>query len=249
MELKTVWTEEVSVKTYETDFQMRWKPAAIFQVMQEAATHHASHLGYTYEAMISQNRIWILSRVKIRFFDIPGHQVPVTIRTWPKGIQQKLFFMRDFELTGAGGSRVAVATSAWVLINPALRRMLAPQSLPVPVPDNGGLSAIDETLERVSLPADLTERSRVRAGYSAVDQMGHVNNARYVEWISDAISFEQYSSRQLAWMQINYINEVKPGDEVSLSLGPNPIQDGTWAVQGVNRMSSGLAFEALLGWK
>ena len=246
---QTIWTEEVTVKSYETDFQMRWKPAAIFQVMQEAAAHHADHLGYSYEAMMQAQRIWVLSRVKIRFFELPGHEEPVILRTWPKGIQQKLFFMRDFELARPDGSRVAAATSAWILINPAARRMLLPQALAVPVPDNGGLSALDEPLERVSLPAGLTERFRARAAYSAIDQMGHVNNARYVEWVADAFPFEQHSAARLDWLQINYVGEVKPGEEISISAGPTAGEDGVWAIQGVNLSNPGLAFEAVAGWK
>jgi medium-chain acyl-[acyl-carrier-protein] hydrolase len=249
MEIKTIWTEEVTVKSYETDFQMRWRPAAIFQVMQEAAAHHAAHLGFPYAEMMAQHRIWVLSRVKIRFFSLPSQEEPVTIRTWPKGIQQKVFFMRDFELTGADGQPVAAATSAWILIDPAARRMLLPQALQTPVPDNGGLSALDELLERIHLPAVLPERLRVRAGYNAIDQMGHVNNARYIEWISDCFPFEQYAANQLDWLQINYVNEVKPDDLVSVTAGACDEPAGEWVIQGANLSSSLPAFEARLGWK
>ncbi len=249
MDRKTIWTEEVIVKSYETDFQMRWKPSAIFQVMQEAAAHHADHLGYSYEAMIRDQRIWILSRAKIRFFDLPGHEEPVIIRTWPKGIQQKLFFMRDFELARPDGSRIAAATSAWVLINPVLRRMLLPQALPVPVPDNGGLAALTEPLDRISLPAGLPEQYRARAAYSAVDQMGHVNNARYIEWIADCFPFDQYSGGGLDWLQVNFVNEVKPGEEVAIAAGPCDGPADQWAVQGTNLASGLLSFEASLAWK
>jgi acyl-ACP thioesterase len=249
MEVRTIWTEDVTVKSYETDFQMRWRPGSIFQVMQEAAAHHAAHLGFPYAKMMAENRIWVLSRVKIRFFDLPSQEEGVTIRTWPKGIQQKVFFMRDFELTGPGGQPVAAATSAWILINPAARRMLLPQALPVPVPDNGGLSALDELLERIQLPAGLPECLRTRAGYNAVDQMGHVNNARYIEWISDCFPFEQYAASRLDWLQINYVNEVKPDDLVSVAAGPCDGLAGEWAVQGTNLASSLPAFEAKLGWK
>jgi medium-chain acyl-[acyl-carrier-protein] hydrolase len=249
MEVKPIWTEEVTVKSYETDFQMHWRTGSIFQVMQEAAAHHAAHLGFPYAEMMAQNRIWVLSRVKIRFFNLPSQEEGVTIRTWPKGIQQKVFFMRDFELTAENGQPVAAATSAWILINPTARRMLLPQALPVPVPDNGGLSALNELLERIQLPAGLPERLRARAGYNAIDQMGHVNNARYIEWISDCFPFEQHAASRLDWLQINYVNEVKPDDLVSVAAGACDGLLGEWAVQGTNLTSSLPAFEAKLGWK
>jgi medium-chain acyl-[acyl-carrier-protein] hydrolase len=249
MDIKTTWTEHVTVKSYETDFQERWRPACVFQVMQDAATHHAAHLGFEYAAMLAQNRIWILSRVKVRFFDLPHVGAPVEIRTWPKGIQQKVFFMRDFVMTGPDGQPVAQATSAWILVNPVVRRMLLPQALPIPVPDNGGLSAMDDVLERIHLPSGLPECLRVRAAYSTVDQLSHVNNARYVEWISDCFPFEQYASARLDWLQINYVNEVRPDETVSIAAAPCDPAPGGWAVQGTNLTSGLPAFEASLGWK
>jgi acyl-ACP thioesterase len=249
MDIKTIWTEEVIVKSYETDFQTRWRPACVFQVMQEAATHHATHLGYNYVEMLAQNRVWILSRVKAKFFDLPSLGEKVTIRTWPKGIQQKVFFMRDFELTAGDGKPVAAATTAWILINPSARRMLLPQALGMTVPDNGGLAALDEPLERIHLPDVLDSRLDARASYNAVDQMGHVNNARYAEWVTDCFPPEQYGDGGLDWLQINFVNEVKPGEGVAVAAGPRDGQPGWWAVQGTNQASGLLAFEAALQWK
>ncbi|HEY3345803.1 MAG TPA: acyl-ACP thioesterase domain-containing protein [Anaerolineaceae bacterium] len=249
MQIKTIWTEQVTVKSYETDFQERWRPACVFQVMQEAAAHHAAHLGFDYAGMLAAGRVWILSRVKVRFFALPRLQEKVAIRTWPKGIQQKVFFMRDFELTTADGKPVAAATSAWILINPTARRMLLPSALPVPVPDNEGLSALDDVLERIHLPAGLAECFQTRASYSSIDQMGHVNNARYIEWITDCFPFVQYSQGGLDWLQINFVNEVKPGEEVAVAAEPCDGLPGQWAVQGTNQANGLLAFEASLGWK
>ena len=173
-EIKTIWTEQVNIRSHETDFKELWKPASFFQAMQEAATHHASHFGFDYETMQARETIWILSRVKVKFFEFPRLGDQVTIRTWPKGLQQKVFFMRDFRLENPEGRTYAVATSAWVLINPKARRMLLPQALQGKVPDNNGLSALDETLEKIEVPDDLTEKMNVVAGYSSVDLMGHV---------------------------------------------------------------------------
>lgn len=249
MEKKTIWTEEVLVKSFETDTRSRWRPSCFFQAMQEAATHHAAHLGFQYLDMLAQNRIWILSRMKIQFVDFPGLGEAVCIRTWPKGIQQKLFFMRDFEITGAGGRNLARATSAWILIDPSARRMLLPQSLPGKVPDNGGLAALDEPLERIHLPAGMEERLQATASYSAIDLMGHVNNARYIEWIADSFQYAEFAERTLAWLQINYINEVRPGEMVAVAAAPAPDSQDSWALQGVNRGTGAISFEAALAWK
>ncbi len=79
--------------------------------------------------------------------------------------------------------------------------------------------------------------------------MGHVNNARYVEWITDGFPFEAYAGGGLDWLQVNFVNEVKPGEEVVLAMAPCEGKAGVWAVQGTNRTSGLPAFEAELGWK
>jgi medium-chain acyl-[acyl-carrier-protein] hydrolase len=246
MVVQTIWFEETRVRTFETDFQHRWKPACFSQVMQEAAAHHAQHLGFGYQEMLAQERIWILSRVRIRFHAFPTFAELVKIETWPKGIQQRLLFMRDFYLSNEAGERLAEASTAWLLINPNLRRILPPATLNGGVPDNGGRSAISETLDKLTPPPDLPRRLTVNAGYSAIDLMGHVTNSRYLEWISDAFSLEEHAAHRLVELQINYTSEVLPGENVSLALGPDPADPCLWWVQGLHESSGANAFEAFL---
>ncbi|RPJ43193.1 MAG: acyl-ACP thioesterase, partial [Chloroflexi bacterium] len=96
---------------------------------------------------------------------------------------------------------------------------------------------------------DLSECFSLRAGYSTVDIMGHVNNARYVEWISDCFSIDEYQARRPAWLQINYLNEVKPGETVTLLRGERGEQPGCWYITGMNQVSGAKAFEAEFLWQ
>ncbi len=252
MEPQTIWYTETKVKTYETDFKGKWRPGGFVQAMIEAATEHAAALGYDYPAMVTHDMIWVLSRFKVRFDDFPGVTEKIKIKTWPKGIQQKLFFMRDFELSGADGRPLAAATFAWLLINPQSRRLLFPpaisQAFGRSVPDNGGLSALSEPLERINPPAGLAERITATASYSAVDMLGHATAARYVEWVTDCFTKEEHEGRQLAWLQLNYINETLPGERLSLSAGSVDGDPARWFIQGTNLATSQKSFEAILSW-
>lgn len=247
MERKTVWVEETRVKSYETDFLYRWKPACFFQHMQEAATNHASHLGFDYTVMFAQDMIWVLTRMKLKIYEFPRLREAVKVRTWPKGIQQKLFFMRDFQFSKPDGGLYAVATSAWLLMNVSARRMLLPQNLNGDLPDNGGMYALDEPLEKIS-PGALEEQFRTETGYSAVDLMDHVNNARYIEWVMDCFPQQTHREQKLDWIQINYSNEIKPGECVAISSGQAEGGDGLWYVQGNNLTSPARAFDAAVKW-
>jgi medium-chain acyl-[acyl-carrier-protein] hydrolase len=248
MEIKTIWNEETTVKAYESDFQGKWKPATFIQALTAAATNHASHLGFGYNAMLERGMIWVNSRFKIRFFDFPSVGERVTVQTWPKGVMRKLFFMRDFYLFNQDGKTLAAATSAWVVIDPSARRMLPLQSLATFPPDNGGRFALDEYLDKINTPEDLPEKFTLSAGYSSIDMVGHVNNARYIEWITDCFSPEEYRARRLSWLQINYNNEIRPLERVSVAAGQDRAGAAVWLVHGINLNNGTKAFQAALGW-
>lgn len=246
MDIPTIWHEETLVKTYETDYQQRWRVTSLFQAMQEAATHHAAALGFGYDALIARNMAWVLSRVRIRILGLPGIGECVRVETWPKGVQQRLLYMRDFLLTDSTGTCLAEASTAWLLVDPRARRMLPPNSLTGFLPDNGGRAAIQEPLDKLNPPEGLPERLNRSADYSTIDIMGHVTSARYLEWMLDLFSLEEHRARRLADVQINYSNEIKPGESVRLNAGPDAADPERWWVQGTNQVTGQRSFDAIL---
>jgi medium-chain acyl-[acyl-carrier-protein] hydrolase len=249
MAATAIWQEEFTVKSSETDFQARLKLSNFFTWMQDVATNHADHLGVGFHDLQKQEMAWVLSRKKIRFLDFPRMGEKVTVQTWPKGIQQKLFFMRDHELSGADGRQLALSTTAYVLVSTRARRILPSSMLDMPIPDNGGRSAIAEPLDKIPAVEGMSECLSVQAGYSMIDLMGHVNNVRYIDWLCDCFPIDEYQDRRPDWLQINYINEIKPGEKVSLLRGPYPDRAGSWYVTGLNQTSGAKAFEAAIQWQ
>ncbi|HAF61202.1 MAG TPA: hypothetical protein DCK95_02625 [Anaerolineaceae bacterium] len=237
------------VNTFECDFNQRWKPAAFFQHLTEAATIHAARLGVGFDAMLAQNLFWVHSRMKIKFFTFPHAGDQITIRTWPKTIQQKLFFIRDFEVLDVNNKPLAAATSAWLVIDATSRRMIPPRSLNLNLPSLPDRFGLNEPLEKLGLEQSGEERLQVRAGYSVVDMLGHVNNSRYVEWICDTFPIDIYRQNTLDWIQINYEHEVLPGEEVVLSVTGSPADPAENRVVGENCSSAKRAFEAVLRWR
>lgn len=243
-----IYEEILHVNGFECDLNQKLKPAAFFQHLTEAATLHAAELGVGFDAMYARNLFWVHARMKIQFYRFPRVHDRIIIHTWPKTIQQKLFYIRDFEMLTENGERLAAATSAWLVMDAAARRMVPPKSLDfdLPTADRAGL---DEPLERIGLAQSGEECLRVRAGYSAVDMLGHVNNSRYVEWICDAVPMEMIAGRELDWLQVNYDREVRPGEEVAVTANPVPPDANLWALEGHNHSNGTRAFEAALRWK
>jgi medium-chain acyl-[acyl-carrier-protein] hydrolase len=247
MEQGLVWVEEKSGSVYETDFQKHLKPAAALRVMLEVGANQADSFGYTYEAMLARQMAWVLARVKIKFVEPVPMGEHVTVHTWPKGVQQKLFFMRDMQMFGADGRTLVLATTAWLLIDPHARRILPSQSL-ANVPSLSELSAIYEPLEKIVIPEGLPEKMNVTVGYSVVDLMGHANSTRYIEWICDCFPLEMYHEKRLQWLQINYVNETLPGERLTIAAGADLANPQCWLVKGTNQESGARAFDAAVGW-
>ncbi|MFZ3070080.1 MAG: acyl-ACP thioesterase domain-containing protein [Anaerolineaceae bacterium] len=248
-ENRAVYEEQIQINTYECDPNQTWKPAAFFQHLTEAANHHASRLGLGFVDLYTRGLFWVHSRMKLKFLRFPHVSELITIRTWPKIIQQKLFYIRDFEVTDANKQQIAVATSAWLIINAKTRAMTTPQSLNLDMPKQSDQFALDEPMEKINLAQNGEESLRVRATYSAVDMVGHVNNSRYIEWICDSFPMEWFTQHQLDWIQINYDHEVLPNNEVSLLVNPTEQDANLWAVEGHNLSNDTRAFEAAVRWQ
>lgn len=244
----SVWTEQIRVRAYETDIHNLWKPSAFFLAFQDAATNHTANLGYNYHNMHGAGRVWVLSRMKVYFYRYPTMGDELIVRTWPNGIRQKIFFSRDFDLLSPAGDRYAAAASAWLLIDADTRRMLLPDVFSGSLPDNPCLNALNEDLMKIPQSDGLTEKFSADAGYSSVDLLGHVNNARYIDWIMDCFSFEHFERNRLSWLQINFNNEVRAGESIRLLAGKYENDPSRWLVRGEKSAGGEKAFEAELAW-
>lgn len=248
MDIKPVWTEERFVEPYEGDFQGNLHLSGFLKHMQAAASTHAAHLGFSFESLKEKNMAWVLSRVMLRFSRFPFIGEKMLVRTWPKTIERKIMFIRDFEILAEDGSRFAAATTMWLMIDTRTWRLLPIDRLTGTLPDNRHLQAIEEVPDRLALPEGMRENHVVQARSSDIDIMGHVTNSRYADWVANCFDLAMFKEKKLHWMQINFIKEVRPGEMVSIERGQDAVNPQVWMAQGKNRTGGTQAFEAALGW-
>lgn len=248
---ESTWSEELDINYVEGDFYGKWRLSSLFLAMQEAAARHAVSLdlGYYQLQLQPQRLAWMLSRFKACFERIPTAGERVIIQTWPKGIQRNLFFLRDFLILSAKDEQVlARASSAWYLVDITTRRLQRSSALPLRLPFNEGRHALDDPLDKLALPDALSEQFRLTARPSMLDLLGHVTSSRYLDWTADCFPVEAFQDGALGWLQINFTNEVRPGDEVAVSRGQGAAE-GEWYVQGKDLNTGLTAFEAVLGFR
>lgn len=149
--------------------------------------------------------------MRVRMEAYPKWRDEIRVTTWPCGVE-RLFAHRDFEIHGADGRRLGVATSAWLLLNIRKRRPARMLDVVKSFAVTDRARAFGGDLgERLAPPprADFERAFRVRL--SDLDVNRHVNNVNYIEWAVEAVP---PGAGMLVDLQVEFLAESLSGDEV-----------------------------------
>ena len=207
----------IPLRVSECDVNSRWRLGAMLLEMQEAAGDHSSGIGCGRETLVKQGLCWVVVRMEIQIFRYPTFNERVTIRTYHRPTRHR-FFPRFFEIRDEAGELVAQASSLWLLMDLETRQSVAPDRLPVPLPDNSDMP------EPLPLPkgVDQLEAPEVilpyTAQYTDLDANGHVNNTKYIDWLCNALGVETLSAHPIQRLTIHFDSEIRPDQPVQLRL-------------------------------
>ena len=215
-----IWREIVQVRFGSVDRSDRLTLWSIFNFFQEAAISHAADLGVGRDTLAQSKQAWILSRLSLIVERRPAYGETVQVSTWPRH-WEKLFALRDYQICDGDGIPVVRGRGAWLILDAEKRIPLRIQPIVESLPPNDGIDAFPAA-GTSRCPAalgpgeNLIFAARRRALYSDIDYYGHVNNARYIQWIQDITDMEILASSSQLRFEINYLSEVMPGDKVEL---------------------------------
>jgi len=184
-------------------------------MMQEAAWRHAETLGLGFGHMRDENRLWVLSRLRLSIYRPPEWGEEFILETWPSGVH-RLLVSRDFRITDDDGV-AAEASSSWIILDLDKRRPVRPQIALIEHQEmQHGELVFGGTAGKVELQGENDDedspdwnRSRpfvVRV--SALDSQGHVNNAKYLEWCLDAFSLDHFNRWEIGEITMNFLAET-----------------------------------------
>ncbi len=211
--VKPEWRTEHAISSYDVDPHQAARLPALCRFMQEAAYHHAEHLGLGHSFLAERGMTWVLARQRIEVDRLPKWGDTVNIRTWPSG-RDKLFFYRDFEITDGNGNRVLLAANGWSLIDIKKRERMPPEIyLSVDLPVSPGV--FESKLRRLKSCGGAGVGS-VLVSYGDLDLNGHVNNVRYIEWVLNSLPLEFHQKHTLTKLEVNYLAEAVYGKTVSM---------------------------------
>lgn len=252
LDYKIISDKNESLRYFSSDSIVTWhdidnkqllRPVAFMNIAQEMANTQASVLKFGYYELISANQVWVLSRIKIRFYNPPKWGDKIRMYTWHKRAHS-LFWLRDFAMykvasradssteltTLAEPELCAVCSSYWVIINTQTRRIERTSVInnnELAMSYSGKVNVLDEECGKLAAPADAAMECVAThiVGYSDVDFNKHANNAKYIEWIMDVLPHGLSLDRVLKSIQINYITEAKLDDNVHFMVDMNAVKD------------------------
>lgn len=234
----SIWEEEYVVRTREVDASGRLKLSALADYFQEAAAHHTTARQIGPYQLKKYHLAWVLSRLRIDIERYPGWGEKLLVTTWPKG-EATLSAPRDFLLTDESGQPVANATSLWLLIDTDAMRPRPLSALPVDFPvDLSRVPALPEPPGKIAVPPVITTIRRRTPDPCDIDLNGHLNNACYLDWVSDCLPAEQTPPRRV---EINYLSEIKISDIIVMASGASP---NGLVFQGTSEQSGHPAFRS-----
>ena len=201
------------VRSYECGADGRMTLPQVGNLLQEAASLHAAALGFGRgDFAAAQSDIsWVLTRLRLRMRRYPREGEEVTVVTFPRG-GRRLVAWRDFELLAAAGEPLGVATSEWMVIDLASRKLAAVPERALAARDPANEPVLGtEPFARWRFPAaaDISAQGVFPALHAHIDLNCHVNNVHYLEWM-----LEPAANRMPAETEVVFRSETFAGDEV-----------------------------------
>lgn len=213
--MDNIFRKEFPIRSFHLNPSGKARLTTLANFFQEMAYQHANRLGFGYSDLKKNSNIWVLSRMKIEVIRYPVWDETVTLETWHRGMEG-LFGMRDFRIRDQHGTDLALAESAWLIVDVSTRR-------PVRTPDPSFMSTtreeevFDTTLEKIVLPDKLEPWSTHLVVHSDLDVVGHVNNVKYMEWCIDTFLTPGQPEEAINGIEINFLHEAQPGDSVIIT--------------------------------
>lgn len=215
----TIYENTYPVDSRELDPWGNCRPSGVLGLLQEAATGAAAALHASHGEMLEKYQVfWMLARVWYTLSRPLGWRDQIAIQTWHRGARGASSY-RDFDLF-LDGEPVGEAVSLWVLADARTRKLARVSGLEEFQGTDGGERCKKRTLSKLVLPPDMSPAGERTFRYSDLDMNGHVNNAKYADYVCDALHMEELGpDRFVSSLQVGYQAECRAGETVSLFTG------------------------------
>ncbi|WP_461183152.1 acyl-[acyl-carrier-protein] thioesterase [Virgibacillus kimchii] len=244
MEPVTLFKKNYHVELSDADFKKNLKLSTLFNYFQDVASDAATNLGAGINKLQTSHGVaWILMRIRVDITRLPQWGEEIVIETWPLE-PKRLEFERDFLVKDQNGDIIIRSISSWVIMDLEERKLKRSESIGLTYPVNIEERAIDGKLGRPRKNGPLETVYKRMIGYSDVDFNGHLNNAKYVDFLLDCFPIETHMKSRVKSLEVNFVNEVLPGETIVLLKDTSKMDENRYYIEGKNENSSRTVFKA-----
>ncbi len=187
------------------------KASALQLVFQEIAGIHAQELGLGFEAMMRDNQIWVLTKLKYRLLAPLQPHTPYRLVTFPKP-HRGLLYQRDYKIFDEQGTLLVMGISQWCVMDYTTRKILRTGK------DFTGEFNTEvlfpEGFDRFR-PGDLTHAGSYTITQADLDGNAHTNNCRYADMVEQVLP-----GQAAADFSVTFAHETRLGDVIELFTSP-----------------------------
>ena len=212
--------DTLPIKFYHLDVQDCVSLPALVNLLFEASGKHAAANGFGLDLIREKNVSWIVSRIGIYFEKLILKSSNLKVETW---IDRTIgpSTLRKFKVYSEADELLATACFSYAALNLETRQ-------PVNVKEILGKDIADlERGKSIPIPAKVrplkdTAKKEITSfliKYSDLDYNQHVTTSRYIQWLVDVFSFEQYQNNYVKSIDVNFASELFYGDKVSVYAG------------------------------
>lgn len=220
-ELIPKYSEIKVLEATDTDFRNKWKISSVIKHMLAVAGEHSNLLGWGWNELKDRfNVCLVLVQTHVEMTKYPPCYTKVKVSTWPdnakRAIITRYFVFEDAET----GELYGKATVQCVLMDMTSRTIVWANKYDLPWVDTSHLD-IGCNMPKLKIPCELVESSEKQtnihiATYNDLDYNGHVNNAKYVEWIENLFDTTAYENADIKTFNIKYHKEIKFAENVTM---------------------------------
>ena len=225
--MKPIFTKEYEITDAAVDCFGYLKPSMLLFLCQDVAGHHCQILGTDFEALAQKNMIWAIIRQKVQITRLPRSGETVRIETWPMPTTRTCY-PRSTVAYDKDGHELFRSIGMWVLMDKTSRAMILPGKSGVEV--NGLLTGTELSTPGSLAPHEMENLHKRQVCYTDLDRNGHMNNTKYLEWISDLLPSSFHREKKVQEFTVCYHAEAREGETLHMGwqLCDDVLQVESW---------------------
>lgn len=212
--MEPIFKQTYEISAIHLDRFGRMKPSVILLLAQEAAGSHCTQLALDWDTLAKRNLFWAVIRHKVQITRLPVAGETITVETWPMPTTRSAF-PRATVAYDAQGHEVFRTISLWVLMDMNSRTMVLPGKSGIDL--TGTLRGCELAPPGSILPKFLENTVTRRVGYTELDRNGHMNNTRYMDWVSDLLPSAFHADHPIKEFTVCYLSEAREGQQIDLN--------------------------------